>query len=411
MKEATEAAGCRSCAAGFLETILDLGRIPLVNSLPGEDELPSADPRYPLVLAFCPECALVQITHTVPPEALFRDYPYFSSYSDTMLAHARGLVERIVAERHLGREHLALEIASNDGYLLCNYQRLGVPVLGIEPARNIARAAEDKGIPTLAEFFGRELAERLRREGRRADVIHAHNVFAHVPDLNGFVAGIGAMLAPGGVAAVEVPYLRDMIERLEFDTIYHEHLCYFSVSAVLPLLARHGLALVDVERVPIHGGSLRLWVSHAGAPAKPAVAAILTEERALGMTGPHYYRDFAARVARLRDEITAQLRRLKSQGRRIAGYGAAAKGVVLLNYTNLGPEVIDFVVDRSPHKQGRYLPGVRIPVRTPAALLADRPDHVLLLAWNLEGEIRAQQAEYLRRGGRFIVPIPAVRLD
>ena len=402
---------CRSCGAGPIETVLDLGQIPLVNALPAAAELREPDPRFPLVLALCPACALVQITHTVPPEQLFREYLYFSSYSDTMLAHARGLVERVVSERRLGGRHLAVEIASNDGYLLCNYQRFGVPVLGIEPARNIARVAEDRGIPTVAEFFGRELGEELAREGRRADVIHAHNVFAHVPDPNGVVAGMKALVAPDGVIVIEAPYLRDMIEGLEFDTIYHEHLSYFSVSAVAPLFARHGLSLVDVERVPIHGGSLRLWVAHAGTPVQPSVAALLAEEAALGMTGLPYYRDFASRVSALREELVGILRRLKHEGRRLAAYGAAAKGAVLLNYAGIGPDLLDFVADRSPHKQGRYLPGVRIPVRPAIALLEDQPDYVLLLAWNFEDEIRAQQAPYLQRGGRFIVPIPQVRLD
>jgi hypothetical protein len=402
---------CRSCGAGPVETVLDLGMIPLVNSLPTGDDLKQPDPRYPLVLAFCPSCALVQITHTVPPEELFRDYLYFSSYSDTMLVHARELVERVVQERQLGQSHLAVEVASNDGYLLCNYQRLGIPVLGIEPARNIARVAESKGIPTISEFFGRELGQRLASEGRRADVIHAHNVFAHVADLNGFVAGMKAMLAPDGMLIIEAPYLRDMIERLEFDTIYHEHLCYFSASAVLPLFERHGLALVSVERVPIHGGSLRLWVSHAGAPVKPAVAALLAEERNQGMIRREYYLSFATRVSALRDELTGELHRLRREGSRIAAYGAAAKGAVLLNFAQIRSDVIEFVADRSPHKQGRSLPGVRIPVRAPSALLEDRPDYLLLLAWNFEDEIRAQQAEYSRQGGRFIVPIPSVRID
>jgi SAM-dependent methyltransferase len=328
-----------------------------------------------------------------------------------MLAHARSLVERIVAERKLKQEHLAVEIASNDGYLLCNYQRLGVPVLGIEPARNVARVAEAKGIPTIVEFFGRTLAERLVAENRRADVIHAHNVLAHVADLNGVVAGIRTLLAPDGVAVIEAPYARNTIEGLEFDTIYHEHLCYFSASAVAALLARHQLVLADVERVAIHGGSLRLWIAHAGSEVRPSVAALLAEERGLGMTRIDYYRDFGTRVSALRDDLVSYLRRLKAEGKRIAAYGAAAKGAVLLNYARIDKELVDFVADRSPHKQGRYLPGVRIPIRGPEALLKDRPDYVLLLAWNFEDEIRAQQADYLRQGGRFIVPVPAIRTD
>jgi SAM-dependent methyltransferase len=404
-------AACRSCGAAQLETILDLGDFPLVNALPATEDLGRPDRRYPLVLVFCPACSLLQITCTVAPEELFREYLYFSSYSDTMLAHARSLVERIVAERKLKQEHLAVEIASNDGYLLCNYQRLGVPVLGIEPARNVARVAEAKGIPTIVEFFGRTLAERLVAENRRADVIHAHNVLAHVADLNGVVAGIRTLLAPDGVAVIEAPYARNTIEGLEFDTIYHEHLCYFSASAVAALLARHQLVLADVERVAIHGGSLRLWIAHAGSEVRPSVAALLAEERGLGMTRIDYYRDFGTRVSALRDDLVSYLRRLKAEGKRIAAYGAAAKGAVLLNYARIDKELVDFVADRSPHKQGRYLPGVRIPIRGPEALLKDRPDYVLLLAWNFEDEIRAQQADYLRQGGRFIVPVPAIRTD
>jgi SAM-dependent methyltransferase len=402
---------CRSCGASRLATILDLGEIPLVNALPAKEDLGRPDPLYPLVLAFCPDCYLLQITCTIDPEELFREYLYFSSYSDTMLAHARSLVERVVAERNLGKENLAVEIASNDGYLLCNYQRLGIPILGIEPARNIAQVAEAKGIPTIAEFFGRSLADRLAFGNQRADVMHAHNVLAHVSDLNGVVAGIRTLLAPGGVAVVEAPYARDMIERLEFDTIYHEHLCYFSISAVATLLARHRLVLSDVERVPIHGGSIRLWIAHPGTEVRPSVAAMLAEERALGMTHVDYYRDFAERVSALRGNLIDCLRRLKAEGNRIAAYGAAAKGAVLLNYAQIDGELIDFVVDRSPHKQGRYLPGVRIPIRAPDALLKERPDYVLLLAWNFEEEIRVQQAAYLRQGGRFIVPVPVIRTD
>ena len=404
-------AACRSCGATHLETILDLGDFPLVNALPAPEDLGRPDPRYPLVLVFCPGCSLLQITCTVAPEELFREYLYFSSYSDTMLAHARSLVERIVADRKLKKEHLAVEIASNDGYLLCNYQRLGVPVLGIEPARNVARVAEAKGIPTIVEFFGRTLAERLTAGNRRADVIHAHNVLAHVADLNGVVAGIRTLLAPDGVAVIEAPYARNMIEGLEFDTIYHEHLCYFSASAVVVLLARHQLVLADVERVPIHGGSLRLWIAHAGSEVQPSVTALLAEERELGMTRIDYYRDFGMRVSALRDDIVAYLRQLKAEGKRIGAYGAAAKGAVLLNYARIDTDLVDFVADRSPHKQGRYLPGVRIPIRGPEALIEDRPDYVLLLAWNFEDEIRAQQADYLRQGGRFIVPVPAIRTD
>jgi SAM-dependent methyltransferase len=402
---------CRSCRAAGLETVLSLGEMPLANSLLREAELAAPEPRYPLDLAFCPACSLVQITETVPPEALFRDYLYFSSYSDTMVAHARALVGRLVRERALGPQSLAVEVASNDGYLLQWYKTASVPVLGIEPARNVAAVAErDRGVPTIAEFFDLALAERLVSEGRRADVIHANNVLAHVADLTGFVAGIRALLAPGGVAIIEVPYVGEMISRLAFDTIYHEHLCYFSLTALGPLFERHRLCVVDVDEVSLHGGSLLLTVARDddAAAASPRVAAMLRREAAYGMTALPYYADFAARVARWRDAFRSFLVEQRRAGRRIAAYGAAAKGTTLLNVAGVGRDLIDFVVDRSPHKQGFFMPGVHLPIRPTEALVDEQPDAVVLLAWNFRDEIIAQQAEYVRRGGRFVVPIPEV---
>ena len=398
---------CRSCGAADVETVLSLGETPLANALITPERLDEPEQRYPLDLAFCPACSLVQITETVPPEVLFRDYVYFSSYSDTMVRHATELAEQLVGERHLGRESLVVEAASNDGYLLGVYRALGIRVLGIEPARNVAAVAEERGVATIAEFFDAALAKRLAADGTRADVFHAHNVLAHVAGLNDFVGGIATVLADDGIAVVEVPYVKDMLDRCEFDTIYHEHLCYFSVTALDALVRRHGLALADVERQPVHGGSLRLRIGHrAAVTASPAVAALLAEEQAWGVAEAATYRAFAAEVRALERALVGLLGSLRSQGARIAGYGAAAKGSTLLNVFGIGPETVEFVVDRSTHKQGRYIPGVRIPIAPPERLLTEMPDYVLLLAWNLTDEVVAQQNEYHKRGGRFIVPVP-----
>ena len=282
-------------------------------------------------------------------------------------------------------------------------------VLGIEPALNIARAARERGIPTIAEFFGRELAERLASEGKRASVVHANNVMAHVPDINAFAAGLELILADDGIALIEVPYVREMIERCEFDTIYHEHVFYFSLTALRALFARHELSVVDVERIPLHGGSLLLRVARGTqAVATPRVRAMLEEEERLGMRSYAYYEGFSRRVQALREELRRVLLGFKARGARLAAYGAAAKGSTLLNYAGIGRETLDFVVDRSPHKQGRFMPGVRVPIRAPSALVEEKPDYVLLLTWNFKDEILAQQDAYRRAGGKFIIPVPSV---
>jgi SAM-dependent methyltransferase len=400
---------CRSCGSSGLMPVLDLGWVPLANALLTAQQLHEPEDRFPLELYFCPQCALVQIGETVPPERLFRDYAYASSFSDTTVEHARTLVGTLIGRRALGPASLVIEVASNDGYLLQFYKDRGIPVLGIEPAANIAELAiATKGIPTLVEFFDEGLARRLAAEGNLADVIHAHNVFAHVPDPNRFVRAFKEMLKPEGVGVVEVPYVRDLIAALEFDTIYHEHFSYYSLSAVEALCRRHSLMICDVELVPIHGGSLRLFIAHRGRPVSEAVGALLAQEKSEGLLRFDYYRNFGDRVARLKEQLLALLRRLQGQGRRIAAYGASAKGSTLMNAFGIDRRLVEFVVDRSHLKQGRYTPGNHLPILPPQALLERRPDYVLLLTWNFAAEILAQQAEFRRGGGKFIVPVPEV---
>ncbi len=406
---------CRSCGHCGLENVLSLGRTPLANALLTADQITRPEESYPLDLAFCPNCSLVQITETVSPEKLFREYLYLSSFSDTMLLHAEEIVTRMVRSRGLGSVHLVVEVASNDGYLLQYYKRAGVPVLGIEPAANIARIAEqEREIPTLCEFFGEELAERLVAEGQRADLVHANNVLAHVADLNGFVRGISRLLQKDGVAVIEVPYVKEMIDRCEFDTIYHEHLSYFSLTALDGLFRRHGMRITDVERIPIHGGTLRVFAMNdeeERVHQTSAVQSLLDEETEWGVANVEFYRGFGQRVERLRRELLQLLRELKAQGKRIAVYGASAKGSTLLNYFGIGRETLDYVVDRSTTKQGYYTPGTHLRIHAPAKLIeAEAPDYALLLTWNFADEILAQQVEYRRRGGRFIIPIPEVRV-
>ncbi len=401
---------CRLCGSSALEMVLSLGETPLANMLLAEEDLHITEKRYPLNLLFCTDCSLVQIRENVSPEQLFREYLYFSSFSDTTLKNAAEIAGRMIRERSLDRGSLVAEVASNDGYLLQNFKEKGIPVLGIEPAENIAGVAREKGIPTRSEFFGRDFAEALLDEGLQADLIFANNVLAHVPDLNGFVQGLKVFLKEGGLAVIEVPYVRDMVEKGEFDTIYHEHLCYFSVTALHRLFRKNGMVLHDVERISIHGGSLRLFAAHEGLAQGGSVERILQEESEIGMERPAYYRDFAGRVEKLKIELCELLERLKGEGCTIAAYGAAAKGATLLNYFKIGGELIDFVVDRSTYKQGLYMPGSRIPIGDPRLLLEKQPDYVLLLAWNFAAEILEQQSEYRAAGGKFIIPIPKLQL-
>ena len=402
---------CLGCAAALGDPFLDLGSQPLANALLRPEDAARPEPRFPLAVAYCARCHLVQLTQTAPPEALFGEYLYFSSYSDTFLAHARAMADTLVARFGLGPRSRVLEIASNDGYLLKFVQAHGVPVLGVEPARNVAAVAQAHGVPTLARFFGPDVVEDVVRDFGRADVVVGNNVLAHVPDVNTFLGAVAAALAPAGAAVFEFPYLGDLLERTAFDTIYHEHVFYYSLAAVTGLAARAGLDVFDVERQTIHGGSLRVFMRRAGGGAAgPAVARLLAEENAAGLTSAVRYAGFRRDVQRVREDLVSLLRRLRGQGRRLAAYGAPAKGTVLLNACGIGTDLLDFTVDRSPHKQGRLVPGVRLPIRTPEDLLKEMPDFTLLLPWNLAEEIVAQQAAYVRKGGAFIVPVPIPRV-
>lgn len=401
---------CRSCGGADLRPVLDLGATPLADRMPSLAHADREEPRFPLEVVFCADCSLLQILETVDPAMLFDDdYPYFSSFSRYLLEHSRRNVLELIERRKLGAGSLVVELASNDGYLLKNYVENGVPVLGIDPVKALCEAAEKIGVRSRAEFFGLEVARGLVAEGFRADVIHGNNVLAHVADTNGFVAGIAALLKQDGMAVIEFPYVRDLIDHCEFDTIYHEHLCYFSVTAVDKLLRRHGLFLNDIRRLPIHGGSLRLYIEKVDAPNE-AVRGLLAEEKALGLDRIDYYREFSTRVADLKVKLLALLRGLKAEGRTIAAYGAAAKGSTLINYVGIGRELLDFVADKNVHKQGRLMPGQKIPIVAAEEIAARRPDYVLLLPWNLESEILAQEQAYRDAGGKFIIPVPTPRV-
>lgn len=398
---------CRACGAHALRPFVSLGRSPLAEALLDAQSVAKPEPHFPLDVGFCTDCTLVQVLQDIPPAQLFVDnYLHFSSFSDTVLTHARTHVTSLIERLKLDEQSLVIEVGSNDGYLLKYFKDAGVHVLGIDPAPRQSAAAAAAGVPVLQDFFDEELASRLRAAGNQADLLIANNVLSRVPDPRGFVAGLATLVTPDGLIVIENTYVRDMIERNEFDTIQHSNLSYLSGHVMHNLMSANGLHLNDVEYFPdLHGGTLR-WHCAREERVSSAVRRMLEEERQLGLTGYDYYAGFSDNIDRAVARLRALLRSRRAQGRSIAAYGAAAKGSALLNMAGIGTDLIDFVVDRNPLKQGRYMPGVHIPIRSPHALLDDKPDYVLLLAWNLAEEIKQQQAACLAEGARFIVPVP-----
>jgi SAM-dependent methyltransferase len=417
---------CRFCGADLDLELIDLGDVPLANSYLDAAGLERPEPRYPLRPMVCEQCWLVQIPELERAEAIFSDYAYFASYSDSWLEHCERYCSTAVERFGLGPRSRVVEAASNDGYLLQFFARAGIPVLGVEPAQNVAAAAEAKGIPTRRAFFGEALGRELQASGQSADLLVANNVLAHVPDLNDFVRGIYAVLAPDGAATLEFPHLLRLLQEGQFDTIYHEHFSYFSLGTVVRVFAAHGLEVFDVDELPTHGGSLRVYArraqprsSHSGAtPATGGAAAAMAErveallrrERSASLEDRAAYTAFAARARDVRDDLISFLRAARSDEVRVLGYGAPAKANTLLCWSRVGPDLLPFTVDRSPHKQGLFLPGSRIPVRAPADLLAARPDYVLILPWNLRAEISQQMGAVRDWGGRFVVAVPRLEV-
>ncbi len=399
---------CRSCGSSGLVDLRSFGQTPIADRLmsPGDD---SPELSAPLTLSHCLDCALCQIRETLPPEILFpANYPYYSSVSPALVAHFRQSAEHLVASLGLGADHLVFEAASNDGYMLQMFRAHGIATLGIDPAEGPGRVARDRGIETIHEFFGADLARDLASQGRKADLFLANNVLAHVADTSDFVAGIANILAPDGVAVLEAPYLLDLINHGAFDTIYHQHLLYLSLTALVPLFASHGLHLNDAERTKIHGGSLRLFISRAPDTSVRLIE-LLAEETRRGVSSIEFYDSFLSRIEAMRRETAGAISALKREGQRIAGYGAAAKATTLLHYFGLDAEDIDFIVDKSPWKQGLEMPGTRIPIVAPERLQSDRPDAILILAWNFANEIVAENQAYTECGGRFLIPVPEFR--
>ncbi|WP_354683122.1 class I SAM-dependent methyltransferase [Cupriavidus necator] len=404
---------CRHCHAPLDHVFLDLGAAPPSNAYLAAADLRGPETTFPLRLHVCPGCWLVQTEDYARADALFsRDYAYFSSTSQTWLAHAAAYADSISRRLELGPRSFVIEVASNDGYLLKNFVAAGIPCLGIEPTASTAAAAQAIGVPTLREFFGQALGERLAAEGRQADLIAGNNVFAHVPDINDFTRGMRAALKPGGTITLEFPHLMRLIEQTQFDTVYHEHFSYLSLYTVQRIFAGAGLRVLDVEALPTHGGSLRVYGCHAddARGATAAVAALLDAEAAFGLRTLPAYLDFQARADAVKDALVMFLIEQKRAGRKVAAYGAAAKGNTLLNYAGIRPDLLPFVCDAAPSKQGRYLPGSRIPVVSPAQLRDARPDVVLILPWNIAAEVQARHAYVREWGGRFAVAVPAVRM-
>ena len=397
---------CRSCQSTNGQLVLDLGEQPLANNFLELSNLGQSEPRFPLHLAVCTECWLMQIIDLVPPVELFSDYVYFSSYSSAWVKHAAECAERY--QKEFKPNHV-IEIASNDGYFLRHFAEANISHLGIEPAENIAFVARQRGVKTRVDFFSESLARELALD-QCADLIIANNVFAHIPDIKGFVSGLKVLLAPAGRAILEFPHAVEMITRGEFDTVYHEHVYYFTLTALEPFFARHEMCITRVERTPLHGGSLRIFVQHTTHEPDETVAQVLEEEKRLGVTSLGFYGAIASRAKAIKEELQFCLHEYRAKGQRIAAYGAAAKGSVLLNYCDFTPDDVEFVVDRSPHKQGKFMPGTHLPVLAVEELIKRAPEVTLLLAWNFADEILCQQSAYREAGGQFLIPIPEIRL-
>jgi SAM-dependent methyltransferase len=399
---------CRFCGSALEHTFVDLGMSPLCESYLRRDELDRMEPFYPLHVRICAECLLVQLPEYVAPERIFREYAYFSSYSDSWVEHARRYADAMVDALGLGPGSLVVELASNDGYLLQHFVARGVPVLGIEPAENVARAGRARGVPAITEFFGVELAEALAAEGRRADLLAANNVVAHVPDINDFVGGMAVLLAEEGLVTAEFPHVVRLIEGNQFDTIYHEHFSYLSFHTVSAVFAAHGLTVFDVEELPTHGGSIRIHARHAAsAPARTARAErLLQAERAGGYDRLEGYLGFEERVRAIKRDLLTFLMDARREGRSVAGYGAPGKGNTLLNYCGIRTDLLEYTVDRNPYKHGLFLPGTHIPIHAPERIRETKPNDILILPWNLREEIAGQLAYVREWGGRLVVPIP-----
>lgn len=403
---------CRLCGSSLGRTFVDLGMSPLCESFLAADQLDRMEPFYPLYALVCEACFLVQLREYVSPDHIFTEYAYFSSYSTSWVEHARSYCQMITERLELGADSLAVELASNDGYLLQHFLPLGVPVLGVEPAANVAEAARKRNVPTLVEFFGAALARRLVDEGKRADLIAGNNVLAQVPDLNDFVAGMKILLAPEGVITLEFPHLMRLMAENQFDTIYHEHFSYFSFVTINRLAERHGLKLIDVERLKTHGGSLRVYLAHAASAREPSprVQKLLDEETGAGFLDIGTYARFADQVRNTKRRLLSFLIDCKDRGKRICAYGAPGKGNTLLNYCGIGTDFIDFAVDRNPYKHGRFTPGMHIPIHAVEAIDEAKPDYLLVLPWNLKDEIVHQMRHVAGWGCRFIIPIPEVHV-
>ena len=403
---------CRFCGTPLRHTFVDLGMSPLSNAYLSEEQLLDPEPFYPLKAFVCEDCFLVQLPEFEPPEKIFSEYAYFSSVSDSWLSHCQNYADAMLKRLALGPQSLVVEVASNDGYLLQYFRNAGVPVLGVEPAGNVAEVATAAGIPTVVRFFGTRTADDLVAEGHQADLLIGNNVLAHVPDVNDFVAGLRRMLKPAGVVTLEFPHLARLMEQRQFDTIYHEHFSYLSFTVVTGILATHGLTVFDVEELPTHGGSLRVFAAptEANREVQPAASELLTREAAEGFTRLEHYLGFDAQVAAVKRDLLSFLIAVRREGLAVVGYGAAAKGNTLLNYCGIRSDLLDYVADKSPHKQGRYLPGTHLPIVPPERLRETRPAYVLILPWNLRAEI-VEQLAYIREwGGRFVVPIPNVEV-